>query len=110
MAERLGIRSVDSPAGVQIKTVLSGSPAMAAGLMARDEWLGVELPGPGRAHSAWRIAKLDELGVLLGTQQRFVALVAREQRIVRLPVKLPASASTLRLVCGERGPAQWPGA
>ena len=110
LAERLGIRSADSPAGVQIKTVLSGSPALAAGLMARDEWLGVELPGPGRTSAAWRIAKLDELNTLLGTQKRFVALVAREQRIVRLPVKLPASANTLRLVCGERGPAQWPGA
>jgi len=53
---------------------------------------------------------LDDVSVLLGAHKRFVALVAREQRLLRLPVKLPASASTLRLVCGERGPAQWPAA
>ena len=86
-AQRLGLRVSLQPGSVHIKTVLRNSIAEAAGMAAGDEWLAVD---------DWRLGKVDDLALFLkpvkaGKGQRFQALVARDQRLLRLPMTLPAS-------------------
>ena len=122
LAQALGLR-VAEQAGITVKVVLDGSPAAAAGLAAGDEWLGLEVPDPaprgarparkGAAASAWRLRRLDELPLFAGPQRQVTALVAREQRLLRLPLTLPAPTTTWRLA--PRPPTDsaapsWPGA
>ena len=92
-AQRLGLRVAESPAGLlQIKTVLRGGAAEKAGLAAGDEWLGIEVGSEG-----WRLGKLEELALYAGKARRVTALVARDRRLLRLPLTLPAPATTPRL-------------
>jgi len=108
MAQRLGLRAVDGTAGVQIKVVLRGGAAERAGLASGDEWLGLEVGTRGQGGS-WRLNKLDELKVLLGTEKKFTAWVSRDKRLLRLPVSLPPKSVTWRLaVPAERKAGQWP--
>jgi predicted metalloprotease with PDZ domain len=108
MAQRLGLRAVDGPAGVNIKVVLRGGAAEQAGLASGDEWLGVDVGARGQGGS-WRLHKLDDLKHLLGTEKRFTAWVSRDQRLLRLPLTLPAKAVTWRLaVPPDRPTGQWP--
>lgn len=89
LQQGLGLR-VDEARGLRIKMVLDDGPAAQAGLAAGDEWLGIELPD-----QAWRIQRLDELLLHLQPGQDFHALVARDARLLRLPMRLPPSdAST----------------
>jgi S1-C subfamily serine protease len=75
---------------VQIKTVLRGGPAEKAGMAAGDEWLGIDVKGQG-----WRISKLEDVAFYAGTETSLTALVARDGRLLRLPLELSArSAST----------------
>ncbi|MBS0292059.1 MAG: M61 family metallopeptidase, partial [Proteobacteria bacterium] len=60
-AQRLGLRVAEN-GGLQIKTVLRGGAAEAAGLMAGDEWLAVEAQG-----QAWRLHKLADLALYAGS-------------------------------------------
>ena len=84
---------------MQIKTVLRGSAAEAAGLAAGDEWLGVD---------DWRLLKLDELSLYLGPRKSLVALVARDKRLLRLKLALPAAVKTWRLAVADATRlAQW---
>ena len=107
-AQRLGLRVVDGPAGVHIKVVLRGGAAEQAGLASGDEWLGVDVGARGQGGS-WRLHKLDDLKHLLGTEKRFTAWVSRDQRLLRLPLTLPAKAVTRRLAVPASRPAgQWP--
>lgn len=87
-AQRLGLRAVENHS-VHLKTVLRGSVAEQAGLMAGDEWLGVEVQGQG-----WRISKLDEVAFYAGTATSLIAVVARDGRLLRLPLELPAATGT----------------
>lgn len=82
-AQRLGLR-VGENHSVQIKTVLRGGPAEKAGMAAGDEWLGIEVKGHG-----WRISKLDDVAFYAGTETSLTALVARDGRLLRLPLELP---------------------
>ena len=108
MAQRLGLRAVDGPAGVHIKVVLRGGAAEQAGLASGDEWLGVDVGARGQGGS-WRLHKLDDLKHLLGTEKRFTAWVSRDHRLLRLPLTLPAKAVTWRLAVPASRPAgQWP--
>jgi predicted metalloprotease with PDZ domain len=102
-AQRLGLRVTETAGVLRIKTVLHGSAAQRAGLCAGDEWLGVGLPSGG-----WRIHKLDELGTILGSARRCVALVSRDKQLLRLPLTLPARVTTWRLAAGSRAPTAWP--
>ena len=85
MAQRLGLR-VQETGSVQIKTVLADGAAARAGMMAGDEWLGVEAAGAG-----WRLKRLDDLPLYAGAQPDVVALVARDARLLRLPLAIPAA-------------------
>ena len=86
-AQRLGIRVAPGD-GVRIKTVLRGGLAERAGLAAGDEWLGIETPA-----GAWRPQRLDDLPLYAPPHTAQVtALVARDQRLLRLPLQLSAGA------------------
>ena len=95
--------------GIQVKTVLRGGAAEAAGFMAGDEWLALEAQG-----QAWRLLKLDELALYAGSATEVTALVARDRRLLRLPLALPAAdaaADTVRLDVQDAATAQrWLGA
>ncbi|MBX9836472.1 MAG: peptidase M61, partial [Burkholderiaceae bacterium] len=89
-AQRLGLRVTESHAAshaashaVHIKTVLRGGLAERAGMAAGDEWLGIEADGQG-----WRLHKLEQLALLAGNAAQVTALVARDGRLLRLPLML----------------------
>ncbi|MDD2714207.1 MAG: peptidase M61 [Simplicispira sp.] len=93
IAQQLGLRVTENHA-VHIKTVLRGGLAERAGLAAGDEWWGIEVQGQG-----WRLTKLEQLALYAGAQQHITALVARDGRLLRLPLllsppTLPSSTST----------------
>ena len=90
-AQALGLRVTEN-GSVQIKAVLRGGLAEKAGMAAGDEWLGLEVGDQG-----WRLSKLDDLALYAGPAKRATALVARDRRLLRLPLKLPAQATTVRL-------------
>jgi len=99
LAQRLGLR-VTETAGVQIKTVLRGGAAEQAGLAAGDEWLGLEV-GSGKSASAWRINKLDDLMLYAANASKICVLVARDKRLLKLPLTLPQSITTWRLTARD---------
>ncbi len=99
LAQALGLRVAEA-AGVQVKTVLRGGAAEAAGFASGDEWLGVEV-GSGKQASAWRIHKLDELPPIAGHAKQVTAIVSRDKRILRLPLALPQAVVTWRLAARD---------
>ena len=99
--QRLGIRAQESGTGIVLKTVLRGGAAEDAGMAAGDEWIGIEAGGKG-----WRLAKVDDMPLYAGTHRKVVALVARDRRILRLELQLPAASTTWRLVLREAARAQ----
>jgi predicted metalloprotease with PDZ domain len=107
MTQRLGLRVLEVGGSVQIKGVLRGSAAEAAGLAAGDEWLGLEVGAKGQGGS-WRLSKLDELPALLGKAHQLVALVSRDKRLLRLPLKVPEQASGWKLSMAEGRTKGWP--
>ena len=112
LAQTLGLRLGDGP-GVTLKVVLGAGPAAAAGLAAGDEWLGIELPARTRRSDAsgWRLSRLDDLPLYAGAARQIVALVARDQRLLRLPLTLPQPSTTWRLAppVSADAAASWPG-
>jgi len=99
LAQRLGLRVAENHS-VQIKTVLRGGAAEKAGMSAGDEWLGIEVQGQG-----WRISKLDDVTFYAGTHTTLQALVARDGRLLRLPVEMPPVQSTGAPAKGRRSTA-----
>ncbi len=82
MAQRLGLRVSETPlTGVKATHVLRGGVAEQAGLSAGDELLAVD---------DWRIRRLDEAQRVLRPGASGTLLVVRDQRLLRLPVTLPA--------------------
>ncbi|MEO5660201.1 MAG: peptidase M61 [Polaromonas sp.] len=106
LAQQLGLRVSESQ-GLQIKTVLRGGAAEAAGFSAGDEWLGLEQGTNASAKSAipadagWRMSRLDDLTLYAGTARKVVALVARDKRLMRLELTLPPVQTTWRLAVKE---------
>ncbi|MEJ1170293.1 M61 family metallopeptidase [Variovorax sp. CCNWLW235] len=101
-AQALGLRVAEANGSVQVKVVLRGGAAEKAGFSANDEWIGIEMPAVGkkaqqRPAQAWRITKLDDLALYLGDATRFTALVARDRKLLRLPLVRPEGATTWRL-------------
>ena len=111
LAQTLGLRVAEDN-GITLKVVLDGGPAAEAGLAAGDEWLGVELPAekPGTL-VAWRLTRLDELPLYAGSARRVTALVARDKRLLRLPLALPEKSTTWRLAPTDSSTEAptWPG-
>jgi predicted metalloprotease with PDZ domain len=101
-AQALGLRVAEANGSVQVKVVLRGGAAEKAGFSANDEWIGIELPAAGKkgqqqAAQAWRIAKLDDLALYLGDATKCTAIVARDRKLIRLPLVLPVGVTTWRL-------------
>ena len=97
-AQELGLRVAESGGSVQVKMVLRGGAAEQAGFSANDEWIGIELAAAkGRPAQGWRIARLDDLALYLGPLKKITALVARDRRLLRLPLTLPTGVTTWRL-------------
>ena len=107
MAQSLGLRVSDAGGTVTVKAVLRGGAAEAAGFAAGDEWLGVEV-GARSQHGAWRLNKLDDLALLLGTERRATALVSRDKRLLRLPLRVPQGVRTWRIANAARPVGLWP--
>jgi predicted metalloprotease with PDZ domain len=101
LQQRLGVRVTDSQGSVVLKNVLRGGAAEQAGIAANDEWVGVEVAG-----SAWRLGTLDDLLLYAGTHRKVTALVARDRRLLRLELTLPAAGTTWRLVLRDAARAQ----
>ncbi len=99
LAQALGLRVSENNGSVVIKVVLAGGAAATAGLAAGDEWLGVELPATrGVPASGWRLSRLDDLTLYAGEARLVTALVARDKRLLRLPLGIPSGATTWRLL------------
>jgi len=97
-AQELGLRIADSGGSIQVKAVLRGGAAERAGFSAHDEWIGIEMPaGRGRAAQGWRLARLDDLALYAGPHKKLVALIARDRRLLRLPLTIPTDVTTCRL-------------
>jgi len=100
LQQRLGIRATET-SGIVLKNVLRGGAAEQAGFAPGDEWLGIELGDTG-----WRLTKLDDLLLYAGSHRRLTALVARDRRLLRLDLHLPAAATTWRLTLRDASRAQ----
>ena len=92
-AQALGLR-VQETHSVLLKQVLRSGLGEQAGMMAGDEWYGIEL-ATANGQQAWRLAKLEELDLYVarGTTQ-ITALVARDRQLLRLPLQLPPATTT----------------
>ncbi|HEY8356242.1 MAG TPA: peptidase M61, partial [Ramlibacter sp.] len=101
LQQRLGVRVSETNGTIVLKNVLRGGAAEQAGLAANDEWIGVEVAG-----AAWRLAKLDDLLLYAGTHRKLVALVARDRRLLRQELTLPAHSTTWRLALRDAARAQ----
>ena len=89
LAQRLGLRVTENHS-VQLKTVLRGGPAEKAGMAAGDEWLGLQVQGQG-----WRIARLEDVTFYAGAATQVTAVVARDGRLLQLPMALPAAQAAV---------------
>jgi predicted metalloprotease with PDZ domain len=86
LAQRLGLRVSEAAlTGVKVTHVLRGGAAEAAGLAAGDEVLAVD---------GWRLRRLDDALRVLRSSESSEVLVARDQRVLRLSLRLPADPST----------------
>lgn len=82
LAAALGLKLAEAPlTGVQVKSVLAGGAAAAAGVSAGDELLAVD---------GWRIRRLDDAQAWVGREQPFELLLCRDQRMLTLRVTPPA--------------------
>jgi predicted metalloprotease with PDZ domain len=100
LQQRLGVRVSESQ-GIVLKNVLRGGAAEQAGFAANDEWVGLEVTG-----AAWRLGKLDDLLLYAGHQRKVTALVARDRRLLRLELTIPAGVTTWRLVLRDAARGQ----
>ena len=84
-AATLGLRlSEGALSGVQVRAVLAGSAAAAAGVSAGDELLAVD---------DWRLRRFDDAQQWLSRGQRFTLLVVRDQRLLTLDIQPPAQTA-----------------
>jgi len=85
-----------------------GSAAEKAGFAAGDEWLAVQpvlarnatatkAQLPGQASGPWRMHGLDDLRLYCGTAKKVLATVARDKRLLTLPLTLPTTSFSARL-------------
>jgi hypothetical protein len=77
--------------------VLRGGAAEQAGFAAGDEWLGLTV-GTGKAATRWRLNKLDDVLLYAATATKVSACVARDQRLLELPLVMPRGITSWRLL------------
>ena len=91
--QRLGLRTKPA-AGVMVRQVLRGGAAEAAGFCAGDEWLAVA--PKSNPEAMWRLSALSDLP-LYASERDLIALVHRDRRVLRLPLRLPGADTQPRL-------------
>ena len=100
-AQALGLR-VQENHSIHIRQVLRASLAEQAGMMAGDEWYGIELAHhthhQGYTPQGWRLNKLEELALYTAGATEVIALVARDRQLLRLSLLLPAADSAVASV------------
>ena len=95
MAQRLGLRVVETQGVVQIKSVLRGGAAEKAGMAAGDEWWAV---ASSKAKSqTWRLKKLEDLTLILGADKKAKVTLSRDQKVLELALSIPTDVHTWRL-------------
>jgi predicted metalloprotease with PDZ domain len=97
--DQLGLKLIEQQ-GLRVKTVLRASPAEDAGFAAGDEWLGVNV-GAGKSGQAWRLMRLDDLALYVGDARSCQALIARDQRLLTLTLKIPAASHQTKLAIAD---------
>jgi predicted metalloprotease with PDZ domain len=95
LAQQLGMRVKESGA-LKIQQVLRGGAAEQAGFAAGDEWLAVQSATP-KASGPWRITTLDEITQYCGRAKKLTAIVARDQRLHTLTLRIPPARRAVRL-------------
>ena len=60
--------------------------------------------GSGKTASRWRLTKLDDLLLYAGTATKVQAWVARDKRLLELPLAMPRGMTTWRLLPGDKAP------
>ena len=94
LAARLGLRLSEGPVtGVQVRSVLAGGAAAAAGVAAGDELLAVD---------GWRIRRLDEAEAWLAPDRPFTLLLVRDQQVVSLELAPTAAPGPVVLSLHDR--------
>ena len=102
LAQRLGLRVSESAlTGVKVTNVLRGGAAEQAGVSPGDEVLAVD---------GWRVRRLDDALRVLAAGQVAPLLVARDQRVLALSLRLPpvspgAGGVMLKAVAAPAKPA-----
>ena len=98
LAQRLGLR-VQEGGALTVQTVLRGGLAEHAGMAAGDEWLAVGV-APGEH---WRIHGLDDIAPVLGQATQLTAWVARDRRLLALPLSWPTDEGSPGSAAGLHG-------
>ena len=103
LQQRLGLRVTENKglgASMEVKVVFSGGTAERAGFAAGDEWLGLELPtnkvnkaSKTQAAQSWRIHSMDDIALYAGQTKQITALIARDKRLLKLPLSLTTDAT-----------------
>jgi len=85
LTARLGLRLSESAlGGVQVKSVLLGGAAHAAGLSAGDELLAID---------GWRVRRLEEAAQWIEPGRPMEVMLVRDQRVMGLRVTPPVAAT-----------------
>jgi predicted metalloprotease with PDZ domain len=95
VAQQLGLRVKES-GGLFIQQVLRGGAAEKAGFAAGDEWIAVSTAS-SPDQGSWRMQVLDDLTLYTGKVKKLNALIARDKRLMTLPLTLPAATQSIRL-------------
>ncbi|MDO4769226.1 MAG: peptidase M61 [Brachymonas sp.] len=134
LAQQWGLRCKEGPI-IQVQAVLRGGVAEAAGFAPGDEWWGVEQTEPTSHAPAigWRVGRLADVKACLplpsrpgsatgkkakqaaSAKSQLWALVARDRRLLRLPLHLSAQAPQRWALQakppaskGDKQPKHWP--
>ncbi len=132
LAQQWGLRCKEGNS-IVVQNVLRGGAAEAAGFAPGDEWLGVENSTAPAPATGWRVGSLADVKACLDAghasaqagkaasrkahkTQSLVAIVARDRRLLRLPMQLPAQtpkrwalqASAQAAAKGKKQPQHWP--
>ena len=93
-AQALGLRVQEEAGSIHIRQVLAGGAAQQAGMMPGDEWYGLEVADQDNSTSpkGWRLQRLADLALYAPSQTApITALIARDQRLLRLPLQLTSA-------------------
>jgi predicted metalloprotease with PDZ domain len=99
VAQQLGLR-VKEAGGLFIHQVLRGGAAEKAGFASGDEWLAVQAD-EAKASGPWRMQALDDLTLYAGNAKKVLATVARDKRLLTLPLTLPKASTAVRLAVAD---------